>query len=76
MIDSPTPVVLSEPTDLLASNAATWVRGFSLVPAAPRITALVLDGYRELLELSRYLGNADEERRILARIADLEEGRP
>ena len=76
MIESPTPVVLGEPTDMLASNASTWVRGFNLEPAEPRITALVLDGYRELLELSRYLGNADEEARILARIADLEEGRP
>ncbi len=76
MIDSPTPMILAEPTDLLASNASTWVRGFSLVPAEPRIIALCLRGYREMLELARYLGNRDEEAKILGLIADLEEGRP
>ena len=71
MIESPTSETLSEPSDPLASNAATWARGFSLTPAEPRITAMVLDGYRELLELARYLGNQDEQAKIISRIVEL-----
>lgn len=62
--------------DLLSPQASTWVRGFDLSPAEPRITAMVIDGYRELLELARYLQNADEEARILGRLAELTGGRP
>lgn len=60
--------------DQLDPTAATWVRGFALTPAEPRITAMVIDGYRELLELARYLQNAEEEAHILARLAQLTGG--
>ena len=57
--------------DMLAPTATTWERGISLEPAEPRITALLIVGYREILELARYLKNADEEARCLARLAEL-----
>lgn len=61
-------------SDLLAFDNNRWQS--DPVKIEPRLRDKILDGYRELLELTRYLGNRDEERRILARIADLEEGRP
>lgn len=47
---SPNGQIVADPyTDMLAPQSETWVRGFRLEPAEPRITALVLTGYRDLL---------------------------
>jgi hypothetical protein len=57
--------------DHMSPQAATWVRGISLDPAEPRITALVLTGYRELLLWAIDSKNAEREAHYRKTIREL-----
>lgn len=58
-------------TDHLAPQAATWTRGVSLEPAEPRVRALLVRGYRELLAVAIEIKNDAERAYCLLRLAEL-----
>jgi hypothetical protein len=60
--------------DMLHPTASTWQRAIDLGPVEPRIRDLVIDGYRELLTVARFLGKTDEIAHCLSRLEELTGG--
>lgn len=55
-------------TDRLDPRASTWI---NLEPVEPHVRALLVRGYRELLETSRWLKDAEGVARAELRLAEL-----
>lgn len=59
------------PVDRLAVQYDAWRNGIDLGPSEPRIRELIERGYREILEVATYLGNATECATIRGRLLEM-----